>query len=87
MFQNCTKLIRAPELPAATLANYCYYEMFKGCRALNYVKCLATDISASGCTTGWLGNVQQAGDFYTQAATNWLRNEDGIPAGWTRYDI
>ena len=87
MFQNCTKLIRAPELPATTLANYCYHEMFKGCRALNYVKCLATDISASSCVTGWLGNVQPTGDFYTPAATNWLRNEDGIPTGWTRHDI
>ena len=61
--------------------------MFKGCRALNYVKCLATDISASSCVTGWLGNVQPTGDFYTPAATNWLRNEDGIPTGWTRHDI
>lgn len=87
MFQNCTNLTRAPELLATTLADYCYYEMFKGCRALNYVKCLATDISASSCVTGWLGNVKPTGDFYTPATTNWLRNEDGIPTSWTRHDV
>ena len=46
MFWNCTNLTTAPELPATTLANECYFGMFYGCRSLNYIKCLATDISA-----------------------------------------
>lgn len=87
MFQNCINITRAPELLATTLTDYCYYEMFKGCRALNYVKCLATDISASDCVTDWLADVQPIGDFYTPAATNWLRNESGIPVGWTINEI
>jgi hypothetical protein len=29
-----TALVSAPALPATTLADYCYYEMFKGCTAL-----------------------------------------------------
>ena len=34
MFQGCTSLISAPELPATTLADFCYYRMFNGCYAL-----------------------------------------------------
>lgn len=33
MFQDC-KLTSAPELPATTLADYCYYQMFYGCTKL-----------------------------------------------------
>ena len=33
MFQGC-KLTSAPELPATTLADYCYYQMFYGCTKL-----------------------------------------------------
>ena len=34
MFQGCTSLISAPELPATTLANNCYKNMFQGCASL-----------------------------------------------------
>lgn len=51
MFRDCTSLITAPELSATTLASYCYHTMFFGCTNLNYIKCLATDISATDCTT------------------------------------
>ena len=34
MFENCTNLIKAPELPATTLANDCYLGMFEGCTNL-----------------------------------------------------
>ena len=46
MFYNSTSLTTAPELPAATLTSRCYETMFSGCTSLNYIKCLATDISA-----------------------------------------
>ena len=35
MFYGCTSLVQAPELPATTLANSCYYAMFTGCTSLN----------------------------------------------------
>jgi len=35
MFYNCQSLLEAPELPATTLANYCYYGMFSNCLSLN----------------------------------------------------
>ena len=34
MFQNCTSLTQAPELPATTLASHCYNFMFAGCTSL-----------------------------------------------------
>ena len=34
LFNGCTDLISAPELPATTLAHSCYYSMFSGCTAL-----------------------------------------------------
>lgn len=34
MFQGCTSLTIAPELPAETLAKYCYRDMFYGCASL-----------------------------------------------------
>lgn len=46
MFYGCTSLTQAPELPATTLASECYRNMFYGCSNLNYIKMLATDISA-----------------------------------------
>jgi hypothetical protein len=34
MFEGCTSLTTAPELPATTLASQCYYTMFEGCTSL-----------------------------------------------------
>jgi len=33
------------------LVKSCYYQMFYGCSKLNYVVCLATDISENNCVT------------------------------------
>ena len=87
MFSGCSSLTRAPELPATTLAENCYRRMFVNCLGLNYIKCSATDISASQCTYKWVSGVRSTGDFYTPAATNWTTDVNGIPQGWTRHDI
>lgn len=84
MFMNCTNLTTAPDLPAATLFLGCYSSMFGGCTSLNYVKCLATDISADYSTSGWMYNVAPTGTFVKAAGmTGWTTGEDGIPEGWT----
>lgn len=87
MFQNCTSLTTAPELPATTLTENCYYYMFNVCTSLSSIKCLATNISASGCTSGWVNNVAASGTF-TKAASmsSWTRGASGIPIGWTVQD-
>ncbi len=63
MFYGCTSLTTAPELPAETLAAYCYGCMFYGCTRLHYVKCLATNICSTYCTTYWLEGVSTSGTF------------------------
>ena len=83
MFAGCTGITTAPELPATTLANGCYYYMFYGCTNLNYIKCLATDISASNCTGDWVGGVAASGTFVKKAGMTWPTGNSGIPSGWT----
>ena len=88
MFEGCTGLTQAPELPATTLADYCYYAMFSGCARLNYVKCLATDASATDCTKDWLANVAQIGTFECDNKKYFtLDSPNGIPVGWTITEI
>lgn len=84
MFQGCNRLTTAPELPATTLTDYCYRQMFASCTSLNNITCLATDISASNCTTNWLNIVSSTGTF-TKAASmsSWTTGVDGIPTNWT----
>ena len=86
MFANCSSLTTAPELPATTLAERCYYYMFNECKNLNYVKCLATDISAYDATNVWISGVTSSGTFIT--ADNppaWTTGVSGIPSGWNVY--
>ena len=84
MFYLNRKLIAAPELPATTLTKSCYKNMFGGCTNLNYIKCLATDISASDCTYNWLDGVSSTGTFVKNASmSGWSTGVNGIPEGWT----
>ena len=49
MFQGCTSLITAPELPATTLASDCYGYMFKGCTSLDTAPKLPATTMAESC--------------------------------------
>ena len=87
MFQGCTSLITAPALPATTLSQYCYFGMFNGCSNLNYIKCLATDISASNCLRNWVYGVAANGTFVKDPSmSSWPTGDSGIPSGWTVQD-
>ena len=88
MFSGCTSLVQAPELPATTLEIACYHTMFSGCNKLNYIKCLATDISAEFCTDDWLSNVASVGTFECDNKKYFtLDSPNGIPVGWTITEI
>ena len=56
LFYYCGVLTSAPELPATTLADYCYYKMFYNCEKLSTVTMLAPSgqITYSNAFTGWL---------------------------------
>ena len=84
MFSNCLNLSVAPELNVAKLAAHCYQYMFQGCAKLDYVKCLATDISADSCVKNWLEAVAHTGIFVKASAMKeWPQGASGIPEGWT----
>lgn len=82
MFINCTSLVNAPILPAATLSSYCYRRMFVGCTRLNYIKCLATDISATDCIEQWVENISSSGTFVKKTSVTWPTGTSGIPQNW-----
>ena len=84
MFDSCTSLTTAPELPATILDSGCYSYMFYGCTKLKYIKCLATDISATNCTKNWVDGVAATGTFVKSLnMSGWTTGISGIPEGWT----
>ena len=84
MFDGCSKLESAPYLPAATLNTSSYNYMFRNCSKLKYIKCLATNISASGCLYNWLSGVASGGTFVKHPEmASWPRSASGIPSSWT----
>ena len=83
MFKGCSALTTAPELPATTLTRECYYEMFNGCTSLKYVKCLATNKSATDCTQDWLKDTSSSGTFVKKSGISWTSGSSGIPTGGT----
>ena len=87
MFNGCINLTTAPELPATTLVTNCYQSMFASCSSLNYIKMLATDISASSCLYNWVQGVANSGTFVKNASMTTLpTGNNGIPSGWTVQD-
>ena len=86
MFRQCTSLTTASELPAMTLVEGCYSFMFANCEKLNYIKCLATDISTNNYTQGWVQNVASTGTFVKKPNATWTTGDNGIPTGWTVQD-
>lgn len=84
MFQQCTSLVNAPELPAERVRYQCYSYMFNMCTSLNYIKCLATDISDPECTDNWVRRISANGTFVKSPDMNdWETGDSGIPSGWT----
>ena len=49
LFQNCSSLTRAPELPATNLAKFCYQYMFSGCYHLTQAPSLPATNLAKFC--------------------------------------
>ena len=71
-------------LPATKLRKNSYANMFNGCTNFSYVKCLATDISASGCTSNWLKGTASRGTFVkAEGASGWNYGDSGIPNNWS----
>jgi hypothetical protein len=84
MFYECTSLTTAPELPATTLTESCYENMFYGCTNLKYIKALFTTTPSNTYTSNWVKNVASTGTFVKNTAATWnVTRSNGIPEGWT----
>ena len=53
LFEGCTSLLSAPELPATTMEKGCYSQMFAGCTALKSAPELPAEVLATNCY-GWM---------------------------------
>jgi len=49
LFNNCTALVNAPELPASSLTEWCYARMFSGCSSLVEAPALPAKVLANSC--------------------------------------
>ena len=84
LFSYCEGLINAPVLPATTLTQGCYSYMFNECPKINYIKMLATDISAEDCLYDWVSGVSPTGTFVKHPEATWeVRGVNGVPEDWT----
>lgn len=87
MFKGCSNITSAPELSAPVLVDFCYSGMFDGCTRLNYIKCLATNISGTDCLENWVRGVSNSGTFVKAASMeDWNYGDDGIPGNWEVLD-
>ena len=90
LFNGCTSLVSAPELPSVNLSSQCYYRMFKGCTNLNYIKAnFVTDPSdtTKKYTYEWLDGVALIGTFVANPEATWTdtitRSSSTVPENWT----
>lgn len=83
MFYGCISLEKAPNLLAKDLEQECYKLMFHNCSSINYIKMMATDVSADGCLDSWVDGVSQTGTFIKSKDLDFDNiGSSGIPAGW-----
>lgn len=81
MFQDAA-ITTAPDLLAQTLVKECYEGMFNNCLKLDYIRCLARDISAVSATTAWVTYIKTYGTFVQYVNVPWTTGADGIPTRW-----
>ena len=74
-------------MPSTTLTNIFYEYIFDGCSKLNYIKCLATYITANRAINKWLSRVASSGTFVKHAGVSYPTGDSGIPEGWTVEEI
>ena len=87
LFNGCKFLVKSPILAASKLSTGCYIGMFTKCSKLNYIKCLATSGTSKANLKNWVYGVSKTGDFYKDKGVTIPGGVDGIPSGWTVYQV
>ena len=73
LFRNCVALTSAPDLPATTLAEFCYYSMFYDCSSLKVAPALPATTLAARCYENMFfccSNLQEAPELPATNLTN-----------------
>lgn len=83
MYAGCTSLKDSNDLRTTVLTEGCYMNMFMGCSNLKYIRCYATDNSATNCLNNWVHGVNVDGHFHKKSSTYYPTGDSGIPSGWT----
>ena len=81
LFQGCTSLVKAPALPATTIAAYCYNSMFGGCQSLTKAPELPATTLRDYCYAGMFSDCQSLKEVRISATkdasfalVHWLQN-------------
>ena len=74
LFQGCSVLTSAPELPATTLADNCYSAMFEGCSVLTSAPELPATTLALGCYSSMFSDCTSLTSAPTLSATTLAEN-------------
>lgn len=88
LFDGCTSLTKPPALPATTLSQGCYSNLFSRCNSLSEV-CTAATATATGAFTNWLNGVSANGTVYANTDFTGLPagSASGVPSGWVRAQL
>lgn len=86
MFEGCSQLTTAPELPATTLASGCYADMFLRCSSLASIDASFSAWNPTSATSGWVNGVAASDTFTCPDALLDVRGVNNIPEGWTKAD-
>ena len=89
MLYTCQTLTKAPLLPATTLADYCYANMFEGCSSLTAAPVLPATTLADCCYDGMFYNCENLASIDvnfeawnpSNATSYWLENAGSQAAG------
>ena len=78
-----TNIKNTPILPAQTLKEECYLQLFAACKNFSSVTSYANNISATSCLENWMQSVKSSGTFHNLGTASYPRNASGVPSGWT----
>ena len=84
MFEGCTSLTTAPELPATTLVGYCYGYIFNGCTNIKRITLGYAgnfEDAPSKAFENWVEGVAESGIFYYNGDDT-TTGASAIPTGW-----
>lgn len=86
LFDGCSSLVFAPDIPAKTIPTNALVKTFTGCSSLIRISVGAESWNTSDAN-GWVDGVAASGTFTKKAGVAIPTGVSGIPAGWTVVNV